>query len=155
TSGSMNARVNEGGTRFTQAKNAVRQSLDRFKDGVDHFAVVPFDSHNVVGRIRGAAFQTTRQGIEAQIEAIPIPNTRANNTALYSAVNEALPILKEKSDAGYVASLVVFTDGFNDVNHPGDDPGLLGDEGLNIVRDAALKNKVPITTVGFGIAGNV
>jgi hypothetical protein len=155
TSGSMNARVPEGGTRFTQAKAAVRQSLTNFNEGVDHLAVVPFDSHNVVSRIRNAAFQTTRQGIEAQIEAIATPDTRANNTALYSAVNEALPILKEKSDAGSFVSLVVFSDGANDVNHPGDDPGLLGPEGLNVVRDAALRNKVPITTVGFGVRGIV
>src|SRR6185503_5427969 len=102
-----------------------------------------------------AVFQTTRPAIEAQIEAIATPDTRANNTALYSAVNEALPILKEKSDAGSFASLVVFSDGENDVNHPGDDKGLLGPEGLNIVRNAADRNKIPITTVGFGVRGLV
>jgi hypothetical protein len=156
TSGSMNARV-EGGTRFTQAKAAVRQAIANFNEGVDHFAVVPFDSHNVVSRIRGAQFQTTRQGIEAQLDAIPEPDTKANNTAIYSAVNEALPVLRDQSEknGGALAQLVVFSDGANDVGHPGDDKGLLGPEGFNIVRDAAQASKIAITTVGFGIRGNV
>lgn len=153
TSGSMNARLPQGDTRFAAAKNAVRRSLANFADGVDHVAVVPFDSHNVVNRIRNSTFQSSRQGVDQQLDAIPEPQ-KNNNTALYTAVAEALPILKRKSDAGFAVSLVVFTDGENDVNHPGDDAGLLGSEGLSAVRDLASKAKVPITTVGFGVGGN-
>jgi hypothetical protein len=152
TSGSMNARLGPGQTRFTVAKKAVRDSLANFADGTDHMAVIPFDSHKVVARIRGAEFQSTRRGLGDQLDAISAPQ---RNTAIFSAVAEALPILKERSDAGFAVSLVVFTDGKNEVNLPGDDRGLLGDEGLAIVRALAATMKIPITTVGFGVTGNV
>lgn len=153
TSGSMNGRMPSGRTRFEVAKEAVRASLATFADGVDYMAIAPFDSRNVATRIRNATFESTRRGVEAQLDAIATP-LRDNNTAVYSAVAEALPILKARADAGSPVSLVVFTDGENDVNHPGDDPGLLGDEGLARVRDMAERMKVPLTTVGFGVGGN-
>jgi hypothetical protein len=151
TSGSMNARL-AGQTRFTVAKAAVRRSLQGYVDGVDHMAVIPFDSRDVVARIRKADFQSTRVGVEAQLDALPPPTK--GNTAIYSSVAEALPILKARADAGFPVSLVLFSDGANDVNHPGDDPGLLGDEGLAIVKALAAKMRVPLTTVGFGVSGN-
>jgi Mg-chelatase subunit ChlD len=154
TSGSMNLKLpSSGETRFAAAKAAVSRTLANFVEGTDHFAVVPFDSHNVVSRIRGASFQATRRGVDEQLAALPAPRPN-NNTALYTAIDEALPILKSRGDAGYVVMLVVFTDGENDVNHPGDDRGLLGPEGLKIVKDRAAELKVPITTVGFGVSGN-
>ena len=153
TSGSMNRKVASGETRFAAAKAAVKSSLAGFVEGVDHIAIVPFDSHDVAGRIGRAAFQTTRAGVEQQVDAMPVPRPN-NNTAIFSAVQVALGILKQRSDAGADVSLVVFSDGENDVNRPGDDPGLLGDEGLAIVRDLANKVKVPLITVGFGVTGN-
>ena len=151
TSGSMRARLPSGQTRFNEAKAAVSRSLTNFTEDTDHIAVVPFNSHNVVSQIRGAAFQSTRQGVNDQLAAIPPAQA---NTALYTAVTEALPILKARRDAGYGVSLVVFSDGQNDVGKPGDDRGLLGPEGLAIVKELSMQLKVPITTVGFGVSGN-
>ena len=73
------------------------------------------------------------------------------NTALYTVIAEARH--PAKSDAGFGVSLVVFTDGENDVNHTGDDRGLLGNEGLALVKDLSASSKIPITTVGFGVGG--
>jgi hypothetical protein len=154
TSGSMLKRVPPTTmTRFEIAKRAVQQSLRNLTDGTDHLAVVPFDSHNVVARIRSAEFRSTEGDIADQIAAIPTPRLD-NNTALYSAVLEAIPILKRHAESGADVSLVVFTDGENDVHHPSDDRGLLGDEGLAQVREAAAKARIPLTTVGFGVEGD-
>lgn len=151
TSGSMKFKLASGETRFAAAKAAVKSSLASFTDGVDHIAVVPFDSHDVLGRISRATFQSTRAGVEQQVDAIPTPRA---DTAIYSAVRAALERLKQLSDSGSAVSLIVFSDGANDVNHRGNDPGLLGDEGLAIVRDLAARIKVPVITVGFGITGD-
>src|SRR5262249_6191851 len=48
TSGSMNELVSPGRTRFDAAKDAVRRSVAKMNEGVDHIAIVPFDSHQVV-----------------------------------------------------------------------------------------------------------
>jgi hypothetical protein len=151
TSGSMNSRVPSGQTRFAEAKAAITRSLTNFTADAEHIAVVPFNSQNVVSRIRGASFQSTRQGITDQLETIPRPQA---NTALYTAVIEGLTILKRQADAGDSVSLVVFSDGQNDVGRPGDDRGLLGPEGLAKVKEFAAQVKIPITTVGFGVSGN-
>jgi len=154
TSGSMKAPLGTGQTRFTVARDAVRRSLANFVDGADHMAIIPFDSHSVAARIHAAEFQSTRRGVESQLDAIRPAFRKDDNTALYSAVSEALPILKARADAGFPVSLIVFTDGANDVGHPGDDRGLLGPEGLAAVRNQAATLKVPITTVGFGMSGD-
>src|SRR5262249_20356773 len=95
----------------------------------------------------------TRDGIERQIQAIPRPDTNLNNTALYSAIYEALPILRERAASGTPVSLVVFTDGVNDVGHPQDDRGLLGNEGLAMTKARAAEAGVPWTTAGSGRDG--
>jgi len=156
TSGSMLSPVRPTKTsRFDIAKGAVRQSLRNFVDGADHVAVVPFDSHEVVSRINNAEFRSEQAGVANQIAAIPTPRPN-NNTGLYSAVLTAIPILKRHADSGADVSLIVFTDGDNDVNHPKDkdDPDLLGDEGLDRVRKAEADAHIPVTTVGFGVQGN-
>jgi hypothetical protein len=153
TSGSMNLRLPSGQSRFVAAKAAIRQSLANFADGVDFMAVVPFDSHNVAGRISSARFESTRAAVEAQIESLPQPQPDGN-TALYSAVLDALPKLKEHMDTSAAVSLILFTDGENDVGHPKDDKLLLGNDGLDQVKEQAKLLRVPITTVGFGVSGN-
>jgi len=152
TSGSMNRLVANGRTRFDAAKAAVRRSLQSLDEGADFVSIVPFDSHRVAERIRSARFDATREGIERQLQAIPAPDTQANNTALYSAIVEALPLMREKAAAGELVSLVVFTDGENDVGHPGDDRGLLGSEGLTIAKARVAEARVPMTTVGFNLS---
>jgi hypothetical protein len=153
TSGSMLERVQTTKrTRFDVAKSAVLQSLGNFADGTDHVAVVPFDSHDVVGRIRNAEFRSTHADAAAQVASIPMPKAN-NNTGLYSAVLTAIPILKQHADSGADVSLIVFTDGVNDVNHreDKDDLDLFGDEGLERVGKAEADARIPVTTVGFGI----
>ena len=84
TSGSMNARMpGSGESRFILAKAALRRSLSTFQDGVDSIAVVPFDSHNVVSRIKAASFQDTRKGVESQLDALPNPLSN-NDTVVRS-----------------------------------------------------------------------
>src|SRR5262249_29216994 len=54
----------------------------------------------------------------------------------------------------FAVSLVVFSDGENDVKRPGNDPGLLGEEGLARVKELEAQVKVPTTTIGFVVSGN-
>ena len=155
TSGSMNNPVRGAReTRFEVARGAIRQALNGFSEGQDQLAVAPFDSHDVVDRIKSATShsQTTRADVERQVDAIPKPKP-INDTALYSAVSTALDVLKERRDDGYAVSLVVFSDGENDVPYPahGNDAGLLGADGLETVQTKAGQLKVPIFTVGFGV----
>jgi Mg-chelatase subunit ChlD len=151
TSGSMN-RIVPGTqmTRFEAAKEAIRRSLRSLNEGADHVAVVPYDSHHVVERIKNATFDATRDGIERQLQAIPRPDTKLNNTALYTAMVEGLPVLRDRAGAN-AALLVILTDGVNEVGFPNDDPGLLGNEGLAVARARAAEARTPVTTVGFGL----
>ena len=151
TSGSMN-RIVAGTqmTRFEAAKEAIRRSLRNLNEGVDHVAVVPFDSHHVVERIKNASFDATRDGIERQLQGIPRPDTKLNNTALYTAMVEGLPVLRDRAGAN-AALLVILTDGVNEVGFPNDDPGLLGNEGLGVAKARAAEARTPVTTVGFGL----
>jgi Mg-chelatase subunit ChlD len=147
TSGSMLQPLEGRRTRFDVARDAIRQSLGAFVEGTDHIAVVPFDSRQVRARIQSAPFLANRRAVEAQINALERP---ARNTALYSAIAEALPRLAEPRRAGHSAALVVFSDGANDVGRPGDDPGLLGGSaGLATMLALVTEARVPVFTVGF------
>jgi Mg-chelatase subunit ChlD len=151
-SGSMNAVIRDlvpTRTRIQAAKDALRRSLGNVVEGTDHVAVVPFESHRVVRGIGDAEFQSTRSGIEGQVQRIPDRLPASNNTALYTAVYESLKKLAEKARAGDPVWLLVLSDGENDVT-PADDPGLLTDSDLDRVRSLAAEIRVPITTVGFG-----
>jgi len=155
TSGSMNAAVRGAGTRFEVARDAIRRALGGFTDGVDRLVVAPFESHHVVEGIRRAA-EGGATIAETQQRLAGIPKPLANNdTALYTSVKTALEMLQQQRDAGYAVSLVVFSDGENDVARAGNDRGLLGDEGLDIVRSLAASLRIPVFTVGFGVGGNV
>jgi Mg-chelatase subunit ChlD len=153
-SGSMNIRMPSSGiTRFEAAKRALNRHLMEFREGVDHLAVVPFESHQVAQRIRGAVFADTVEGARRAISSLPLPQAR-NNTALFSAIHEALPILQTYKEAGYQTSLVVLTDGKNDVRPPPqDDPGLLGVSGFPLVKKRADETGIQIVTIGFGATG--
>ena len=85
----------------------------------------------------------------AQLNAIQTPAPQ-DNTALFSAVVAAIPILQNEAKSGRAVALVVFSDGHNDVGHPGDDPNLLsGPSGLQSATTAAKEAKIPIYTIGF------
>jgi len=152
TSGSMNQRLRSGETKFTMARRQLERLFDTFRDGFDQMAIAPFDSLRVAERIRAAAFQSTRAGLRAQVNRLrPTPQ---GNTALFSAVKEGLQVLKPRTTEDAQISMVVFTDGMNDVGHPTDDPDLLaGPAGLQTVTQLAADTGVTVYTVGYGAPG--
>ena len=149
TSGSMKAKLPSGEARFDAAKNTLAQLAANLRDGVDQMAVAPFDSVDVVSRIANAEFQSTRAGVQAQIDRLKL----GANTALYSAVFEGLKKLEARNVSGAQASLIVFTDGKNDVVTAPHDPGLLGDDELPKVIARAKEANVQVFAIGFGTPG--
>lgn len=154
-SGSMNRAVpGTGQTRFQAAISAARKYIENLQANTDHMAIVPFESHNVISTIRDAVFYTRKQDLLDQLNHMPKPRVR-NNTALYSAVFAGLSVLKPFKDQGYSVSLVVLTDGKNDVQPPprgDDDPGLLTDRGA--IEQFANQLGIQIITIGFGARGS-
>jgi Ca-activated chloride channel family protein len=152
TSGSMNEKLQGRETKFAVARRQLDRLFESFREGVDRMAIAPFDSQRVVAKIHGATLESTRAGLRRQVDALK-PNPRGN-TALFSAAREALQVLKPYSQKGDQVSLVVFTDGKNDVGHASDDPDLLaGEEGLRAVVQAAKDVGVTINAIGYGAAG--
>ncbi len=149
TSGSMKLKLPSGETRFDAAKNHLAQLAASLRDGVDQMAVAPFDSVDVASRIAGAEFQTTRAGVQAQIDRLRL----GANTALYSAVFEGLKKLEAKNVSGAQTSLIVFTDGKNDVITAPHDAGLLGDNDLPLIVKRAKEVGVQVFAIGFGTPG--
>ena len=155
-SGSMTRRLADGRSRFQAAKDAASKFLHSLQEGVDHIAIVPFESHQVVDRIKGARFVSTTAEARYQIEALPAPRGDYN-TALYSATVAALEVLKGRKalHPSRQFQLIVLTDGKNDVK-PRDDPGLLdGNRGLQTVVLKASEVRIPIYTVGFAKPGEL
>src|SRR5215471_7279237 len=60
-SGSMLDRLASGQTKFEAATAAARQFLTGFQAGIDNVAVVPFESRQVVAKIRRAVFASDLQ----------------------------------------------------------------------------------------------
>ncbi len=161
-SGSMNLKLPSGRTRFETAQSALAQFLQGFDHSVDRVAIVPFESHDVEGRIRAAEFANTSAQASAQISALPSPGPN-NNTALYSAVVFGLQVLADQAGSSSKASgasspeslLVIMTDGKNEILK-GDDPGLLdGPAGLKDAANAARTSGVQVIAVGFGDPGSI
>lgn len=149
TSGSMGQMLPTRERRFDAAKKHLAQLAAQLRDGIDQMAVAPFDSVNVVSRIAGAEFQSTRAGVQAQIDRLRL----GANTALYSAVAEGVKKIEAKNVSSAQVSLIVFTDGKNDVISTPHDPGLLGDDDLPKVLDAVRRTGVQVYAIGFGTAG--
>ena len=141
------------GTAKIVLKDNLLRSLESLGGESVRVAVAPFGSVDVAARIRSARFVTPGQAID-QIEALPAPDRE--NTGLYSAMQLGADRLEaELAQAGPEALgvLVVLTDGNNDVDHPGDDPGLLsGSAGLAVAaRAVAASGEVPVV-IGLGSA---
>jgi hypothetical protein len=157
-SGSMLRRLsNSRITRFEAAQMAARHLLDGFQDGADTIAIVAFESRRVKEDIQNARFVNTENEAEQMIQALPRP-TSENNTGLYSAVYEAMDLLKARKsqDPARQFQLIVLTDGKNDVNHPLDDPDLLdGEDGLRQVFVKRDQVGVEVYTIGFGEKGEL
>ena len=158
-SGSMNSRLASGGTRFDAAKTALATFVGNFEENTDKIAIVPFESHEVLARIRAATFATTKAQALAQIQALPAPRPR-NNTAIYSSVVAGAAMLSDRvkqatGRAAPEALLVIMTDGKNEVR-PGDDPGLLdGPSGVARAAEAVSASGVQVIAIGFGDRGSV
>lgn len=119
-------------------------------------AVAPFESRGVQQVIAATRFVPAPQ-IDAQLDRLPTPR-RSGNTALYSAISLGLARLDDVvRDSGGIGTLVVITDGSNDVGHiaDGDDPGLLDSRPGNrtLVRDriAASAHRVWLLGAGSGV----
>lgn len=151
-SGSMLATDLEGQSRFEAAKAAAAEYLKSFSDGQDLVAIVPFASRNVDKTIAEARFVSTRAEAQAELDALPRPESR-NNTALYSAVRDAVETLQHQQRNGAEQPrLILLTDGANDV-HPqaGDDQGLLaGTSGLTTATAAVQQSGVDVLPIGLG-----
>jgi Mg-chelatase subunit ChlD len=155
-SGSMTQRLADGRSRFQAAKDAAGKFLHSFQNGVDHIAIVPFESHRVAERIKEARFVSTTAEARYQIEALPPPRGDYN-TALYSATVAALEVLEGRKALRPPRQfqLIILTDGRNDVKRR-DDPGLLdGNRGLQTVVLKAGEVRIPIYTVGFARPGEL
>jgi Mg-chelatase subunit ChlD len=158
TSGSMLQEIRgTGETKFAASIAAIRDAfLANFEDGRDHMAIVGFDSRRVRQRIASGTFTTSREEIQSQLAALrPDPK---GNTALYSAASHAIDKVKSLTATDEAKNsqilLIIFTDGANDVDNPGDDPGLLdGEEGLELVsaKAMALARQLPMSIVTIGL----
>jgi len=157
-SGSMNQPAPGSTSRFAALKDAVAKYLDGMQEGVDHIAIVPFESHNVVSTIRSAVYVTRKSDALAQLKALPQPAAK-NNTALYQAVFSGVDSLKSelislRQDGESIGELrphlVVMTDGKNEVMS-GDDPQLLnGDLGLQQAAAQVQASQLDVIGIGFG-----
>ncbi|HKX30016.1 MAG TPA: vWA domain-containing protein [Blastocatellia bacterium] len=147
TSGSM-AAADLAPDRFKAAKGAAKELLRTLRSG-DQIAVAPFNNRNVRAQIEDAPFQTASA---SQIDNLPAPG---GDTALYSAIDFALDKLKGRRDAdpARLPVLIVLTDGRNDVGHPGEEPGLIADDGFNRLMAKIAELNIQVFTIGVGRAG--
>ncbi len=153
-SGSMLQRMESGRTRYDAAQAAVLRFLEGFEESSDQVSVVPFESHQVLSKIRNGRFSSSLAEAQQQVSQLPTPEI-TNNTALYSAVDTALDVLMARAGSGDVETLlVVMTDGRNDIR-AGDDLGLLRDEGLAPVAEKVANSGVEVVAVGLGNAQSI
>src|SRR5215470_10540222 len=151
-SGSMLTADLAGQSRFEAAKGAAAEYLKDFSDGQDRVAIVPFASRNVEKTITAARFVNTRAEAQDELNALPQPQPR-NNTALYSAVYEAVRTLQQQRRPDEEQPrLILLTDGTNDVQtQAGDDQGLLtGPSGLTTAAAAVQQTGIDVLPIGLG-----
>lgn len=153
-SGSMLEAAGGGPRKIDVVKRAARRFAGTFEDGLDRMAIVPFHSRGVSAGVRGATFLTTRDDVLGAIDSIPEPSS--GNTALYTAVIEAIARLErehaEKEAEEVQRLLIVLTDGRNDVRR-GDDPDL--ETKLETAAAIASASGLQIITIGFGRPDNL
>ncbi|GGG99066.1 vWA domain-containing protein [Silvibacterium dinghuense] len=157
-SGSMNQPAPGSTSRFAAVKEAVTAFADGMQPGLDHIAIVPFQSHDVVPVIKAAVYATQKPELLNQLNALPAP-APANNTALYQAVFSGVQSLQDEIDQlqrkgisrdELEPHLVVMTDGKNEVK-PGDDPQLLdGALGLQQAIAQVQNSHFDVIGIGFG-----
>jgi hypothetical protein len=141
------------GAKIGAARLVLRQflrALDSLPVGPVKVAIAPFGSVDVARRIGAAAFDEP-EAAAAALQRIPAPATE--NTALFSAIVLASHRLRDevrKAGSGAVGTLVVITDGNNEVR-PTDDAGLLaGDAGLAAAAAAVAEAGTATGILGIG-----
>lgn len=133
-------------TRITL--KAFIQSLDSTSIRV---AVAGFESRRVADGISAVPFQPPARAAEA-LEALPAPDI-AGNTALYAALEAGVERVQRavSAEPGTRGAILLITDGRNDVDHPGDDPGLAsGAAGLAEARGAVERSGLRVWLLGVG-----
>lgn len=145
-SGSMNYKDIQP-DRFTVAKDAAEGLVRGLGDNY-RVAVVPFESRQVKAKFDNAQFLSPQQAANG-IRQLHQPDNKGN-TALYSAMDFALDVLNNRKSESQDQSLIVLTDGKNDVGHSGDDQRLLGDEGFDLVLRKIEKSNLRTFTIGLG-----
>jgi hypothetical protein len=155
-SGSMSEEAAPGVKRIDAARAAIARYLNSLRESIDEVAIVPFESHNVIATIRSAVFTSSRAEALAQLNALPDPG---NNTALYQAVfsgvetmqNEMNSLVQHGESAGdFAPTLIVMTDGRNEL-YKGDDPLLLnGPLGLQQASAKVHASGFDVVGIGFG-----
>ncbi len=147
--------LDRSGSMIGEGIAFTRLTLRSFIDGLDsattRVAVAGFESRNVARGITASVF-TAPADAARELDRLPSPDPRAN-TALYSALVEGLRHLAgaEATTPGSRGGILLVTDGRNDVDHPGDDAGLLsGADGLRQAADAAARSGDRIWIMGVG-----
>lgn len=135
--------------RFTAAKTAALDLVNGLPPNY-RVAVAPFESRKVAEQIRRAQFHSKEEAL-TDLNNLPVPDFRGN-TALYDAIDKALDVLRQRKNEGKSEdqSLIVLTDGKNDVGRPGDDPGLLGDNDYQKLLVKLRSYNTRTFTIGLG-----
>lgn len=137
------------GAGIGQTRSALRSFLRSLGGSAAEVALAPFGSRDVASGIRAARFGTPAEA-EAQMDRLPAP---AGNTGLYSAVEAGAELVAARLRVApeREGTLLVLTDGRNDVGGPADEPSLLaGAEGRERAVDAVRRNGVPVWMLGIG-----
>lgn len=108
---------------------------------------MPWESRGLKARFDAATFGPPASARSSLDNLPPV----ANNTGLYSAIAEGLRVLDRPGGVEGATVLLVLTDGKNDVDNRGDDPGLLtGDPGRQEAQRLIMASRHQTWLVGVG-----
>jgi hypothetical protein len=148
-SGSMNESMGKT-SKFVAAKEAVKVILNLLRPGIDYIAIAPFESHQVAPLIQKAKFLSDKARAIQELNNLPLP--QSGNTGLFSAIQIGIRALQGIKDSGVDRSLIVMTDGQNDVKKDkNDDKELI--EGAAVPKeliDQINSSQMAVYTIGFG-----
>jgi hypothetical protein len=151
-SGSMNTRMSNGASRHEVSKQAVDRFVGSLDPDIDKVAVVPFDNHNVLARIREARFVPGGEESRSLVAGIPPPG---GDTALYAAIYYSIDLLEQQrhADASRDYQLIVITDGKDDLGRDADAELRRAPITLDGVALRADRSKVSVYPIGIGGRG--
>lgn len=134
-------------SRFVAAQQAAAELLNKLSPNY-RVAVAPFESVGVRAKIEGAEFKSPKEAVNS-INSLPQPQN--GNTALYSAVDFAIDVLKKRKyeNKSQEQSLIVLTDGRNDVRPPSDQ-NLLDENSFQKIVNKVRESNLRVFTIGIG-----